>query len=35
VRAFYARFGFADLPGDPGRNMFVRMIDLEQYSGAP
>jgi predicted N-acetyltransferase YhbS len=35
VRAFYAQFGFADLPGDPGRNMFVRMIDLERYSGAP
>jgi predicted N-acetyltransferase YhbS len=30
VRAFYRRFGFEDLPGDPGRGMIVRMIDLER-----
>ncbi len=29
VRAFYARFGFEDLPGDPGHSMIVRMADLE------
>jgi predicted N-acetyltransferase YhbS len=28
VRAFYAQFGFAELPGDPARSMYVRMIDL-------
>jgi len=28
VRAFYAQFGFTDLPGDPARSMSVRMIDL-------
>jgi len=30
VRAFYGQFGFAELPGDPARSMFVRMIDLEK-----
>lgn len=29
VRAFYARFGFVDLPGDPRRAMIVRIADLE------
>jgi predicted N-acetyltransferase YhbS len=28
VRAFYARFQFQDLPGDPKRAMFVRMSEL-------
>jgi len=30
VRAFYVRWGFADLPFDPRRAMIVRMIDLEK-----
>lgn len=30
VRAFYARWGFVDLPLDPRRAMIVRMIDLER-----
>lgn len=30
VRAFYRRFGFVDLPGDPRRAMIVRMLDLER-----
>jgi predicted N-acetyltransferase YhbS len=30
VRAFYRRFGFEDLPFDPGRAMIVRMTDLEK-----
>jgi GNAT superfamily N-acetyltransferase len=30
VRAFYARWGFQDLPFDPRRAMIVRMIDLEK-----
>lgn len=30
VRAFYARWGFQDLPFDPKRAMIVRMIDLEK-----
>lgn len=30
VRAFYRRFGFEDLPGDPGRAMIVRMVDLQR-----
>jgi predicted N-acetyltransferase YhbS len=29
VRAFYAQFGFVDLPFDPRRSMIVRMIDLK------
>lgn len=29
VRSFYARWGFQDLPFDPGRTMTVRMVDLE------
>ncbi len=28
VRAFYARWGFEDLPFDPRRSMIVRMADL-------
>jgi len=28
VRTFYARFGFSDLPLDPGRSMIVRIVDL-------
>jgi GNAT superfamily N-acetyltransferase len=30
VRAFYAQWGFEDLPFDPRRAMIVRMIDLER-----
>ena len=30
VRAFYRRFGFEDLPGDPNRGMAVRTVDLER-----
>jgi GNAT superfamily N-acetyltransferase len=30
ARAFYARCGFVDLPFDPRRAMFVRMVDLER-----
>jgi len=30
VRAFYRRFGFEDLPGDPRRSMIVRIRDLEK-----
>jgi predicted N-acetyltransferase YhbS len=30
VRAFYRRFGFEDLPFDPGRAMIVRIADLEK-----
>lgn len=29
IRAFYERWGFVDLPGDPKRAMIVRMKDLE------
>ena len=29
VRRFYGRWGFADLPFDPRRAMFLRMIDIE------
>jgi GNAT superfamily N-acetyltransferase len=29
IRAFYARYGFAELPGDPRRAMIVRIADLE------
>jgi GNAT superfamily N-acetyltransferase len=28
VRGFYARWGFQDLPFDPRRAMFVRMVDV-------
>lgn len=28
VRGFYARFHFADLPGDPKRAMLVRISEL-------
>jgi predicted N-acetyltransferase YhbS len=30
LRAFYQRFGFEDLPFDPGRAMIVRIADLER-----
>ena len=30
ARAFYARWGFEDLPFDPKQAMIVRMIDLEK-----
>lgn len=30
VRAFYQRFGFEELPFDPGRSMIVRLVDLEK-----
>jgi predicted N-acetyltransferase YhbS len=30
VRAFYARWGFEDLPFDPRRAMIVRMADLDK-----
>lgn len=30
VRRFYRKWGFEDLPFDPGRAMIVRMIDLEK-----
>jgi predicted N-acetyltransferase YhbS len=30
LRAFYRRFGFEDLPFDPGRSMIVRIVDLER-----
>jgi len=33
VRAFYARWGFQDLPFDPRRAMMVRMVDLERGFG--
>ncbi len=32
VRAFYAGFGFEDLPFDPARSMAVRIVDL-QHNG--
>jgi GNAT superfamily N-acetyltransferase len=35
VRAFYARWGFQNLPFDPRRAMIVRMIDLERSSVGP
>ena len=34
VRAFYARWGFQDLPFDPRRAMMVRMVDLERAFSA-
>jgi GNAT superfamily N-acetyltransferase len=34
LRAFYARWGFVDLPFDPRRAMFLRMADLEKSFGA-
>jgi GNAT superfamily N-acetyltransferase len=30
VRGFYARWGFQDLPFDPQRAMFVRMVDVRR-----
>jgi predicted N-acetyltransferase YhbS len=30
VRDFYRRFGFEELPFDPGRSMVVRIVDLEE-----
>lgn len=35
VRAFYARFHFEDLPGDPKRAMFVRIAELAATGFAP
>jgi predicted N-acetyltransferase YhbS len=37
VRAFYARFGFEDLPFDPRRSMMVRIADLRHagFAGSP
>ena len=35
VRAFYARFHFEDLPGDPKRAMFVRISELAATGFAP
>ena len=35
VRAFYARFHFEDLPGDPKRAMFVRISELAGTGFAP
>jgi hypothetical protein len=29
VRAFYGKWGFQDLPFDPGRAMIVHMVDFE------
>ena len=34
VRGFYARWGFQDLPFDPRRAMFVRMVDLQRVFGS-
>jgi predicted N-acetyltransferase YhbS len=33
VRGFYGRWGFQDLPFDPRRAMFVRMVDLRKSFG--
>ncbi len=33
VRGFYGRWGFQDLPFDPRRAMFVRMVDLRESFG--
>ena len=30
VRTLYAKWGFQDLPFDPGRAMIVRMVDLKR-----
>jgi GNAT superfamily N-acetyltransferase len=35
VRAFYARFHFEDLPGDPKRAMFVRIAEIAATGFAP
>jgi predicted N-acetyltransferase YhbS len=35
VRGFYRRFGFEDLPFDPGRAMIARIADLERSGWAP
>lgn len=35
VRGFYTRRGFQDLPFDPKRAMFVRMIDIRASFDAP
>lgn len=35
VRAFYRRFGFEDLPFDPGGGMIVRVVDLERSGIGP
>ena len=34
LRAFYARWGFQDLPFDPRRAMMVRMVDLQLAFGS-
>ena len=34
VRDFYRRFGFEDLPFDPGWSMIVGVADLERYGFA-
>lgn len=34
VRGFYGRWGFRDLPFDPRRAMFVRMVDLRESLGS-
>lgn len=33
LRGFYAKWGFQDLPFDPRRAMFVRIIDLRKSFG--
>jgi predicted N-acetyltransferase YhbS len=33
VRGFYGRWGFLELPFDPRRAMFVRMVDLRKSFG--
>ena len=35
ARAFYRRWGFADLPFDPQRAMIVRIVDLERSGIVP
>lgn len=35
ARAFYARFGFVELSGDPRRAMIVRIVDLERSGFDP
>jgi len=35
VRAFYAKWGFQDLPFDPRRAMMVRMVDLRKNGITP
>ena len=35
MRAFYRKFGFVDLPGDPRHSMIVRIADLEESGFIP